>query len=561
MQNNSVAAGMWGRQGEPVPSLYAPPGTRSRPGSAAPPALQDPRAGHWDPRGVARCDRSPREAPGWSSNARAPRPLVPCSMVLRESPFANRFLSGLYSLGQYLLFPSYWAADCLLDLRETTAEQQQNQCRPCPLRALVTGPLLLLLLLLSMPVALLGLLLWLPLQAARRPFAYKHTAPSRHPEPWELPGTGKAFSFVSANVCLLPDGLAKFSNLGQMKQRVARIGQRLTQGEASASPRSSQFLLPTKYGTTMSSPRRSGSSARCPDASVAVEIPDGQGGAGPGEISVPFPPDVDFLCLQEVFDQRAGARLCQLLSPFYEHIVYDVGTCGLPGCCTLKVFNSGLFLASRYPVLAAQYHCYPNGTGEDALSAKGLLSVQPMHRSAATSSPWGSSGCSCSRTPTRSKGTSSPSTSFAGTSTSTTAPQIFPGDELEQTHIIFRQYQDPCRVGPRQDKPWAIGTLLNYLEIYEEAVSTPEKLKRTLEQEEGRRKYLACPILQDGCPDPSAAGSPWEGRRIDYILYREHPAPISLTTEVEKFSFITQLAGCSDHMAVGLRLLLNPAPQ
>ncbi|EMP29196.1 Sphingomyelin phosphodiesterase 3, partial [Chelonia mydas] len=124
----------------------------------------------------------------------------------------------------------------------------------------------------------------LPLQAARRPFAYKHTAPSRHPELWELPGTGKAFSFVSANVCLLPNGLAKNSNLGQMKQR--------------------------------------------------------------------------------------------LLSPFYEHIVYDVGTYGLNGCCTLKVLNSGLFLASRYPVLAAQYHCYPNGIREDALSAKGLLSVQ-----------------------------------------------------------------------------------------------------------------------------------------------------------------------------------------
>lgn len=38
--------------------------------------------------------------------------------------------------------------------------------------------------------------------------------------------------------------------------------------------------------------------------------------------------------------------------------------------------------------------------------------------------------------------------------------RIFPGDKLEQTHNIFQQYQDPCRVGPRQDKPWAIGTCL-----------------------------------------------------------------------------------------------------
>ncbi|XP_030405487.1 sphingomyelin phosphodiesterase 5-like isoform X2 [Gopherus evgoodei] len=435
-------------------------------------------------------------------------------MVLRESPFPNRLLSGLYSLGQYLLFPSYWAADCLLDLRETTAERQQRRCcRCCPLRALVTGPLLLLLLILSMPSALLGLLLWLPMQAARRPFAYKHNMLSRHPEVWELPGTGKVFSFVSANVCLLPNGLAKNSNLGQMKQRAARIGQCLTQGEASASfasPRSSQF--------------------------------DGEREAGPREISVPFPPDVDFVCLQEVFDQRAGAHLCQLLSPFYEHIVYDVGAYGLQGCCTLKVLSSGLFLASHYPVLAAQYRCYPNGIREDALSAKGLLSVQVQLGAAHGQRIVGYLNCTHLHAP-------------AGHS------MCYGGDELEQTHEIFRQYQDPCRVGPRQDRPWAIGTLLNYLHIHEEAVSTPEKLKRTLEQEEGRRTYLAGPILQDGRPDPSAAGSPWEGRRIDYILYREHPTTISLTTELEKFSFITQLAGCSDHVAVGLRLLLNAAPQ
>uniref|UniRef100_A0A452HG60 sphingomyelin phosphodiesterase n=1 Tax=Gopherus agassizii TaxID=38772 RepID=A0A452HG60_9SAUR len=473
-------------------------------------------------------------------------------MVLRESPFPNRLLSGLYSLGQYLLFPSYWAADCLLDLRETTAERQQRRCcRCCPLRALVTGPLLLLLLILSMPGALLGLLLWLPMQVARRPFAYKHNMLSRHPEVWELPGTGKVFSFVSANVCLLPNGLAKNSNLGQMKQRAARIGQCLTQGEASASfasPRSSQF--------------------------------DGEREAGPREISVPFPPDVDFVCLQEVFDQRAGAHLCQLLSPFYEHIVYNVGAYGLQGCCTLKVLSSGLFLASRYPVLAAQYCCYPNGIREDALSAKGLLSVQVQLGAAHGQRIVGYLNCTHLHAPIRCDQLTM-GLSWVQLFQDTHAQRgdvvafdVFCGDfnfdncssgGLEQTHEIFRQYQDPCRVGPRQDRPWAIGTspflLPCHLAPRPTLLMAPHAPRRTLEQEEGRRTYLAGPILQDGRPDPSAAGSPWEGRRIDYILYREHPTTISLTTEVEKFSFITQLAGCSDHVAVGLRLLLNPVPQ
>uniref|UniRef100_A0A8C3FHR3 sphingomyelin phosphodiesterase n=1 Tax=Chrysemys picta bellii TaxID=8478 RepID=A0A8C3FHR3_CHRPI len=451
-------------------------------------------------------------------------------MFLRESPFPNRLLRGLYSLGQHLLFPSYWATDCLLDLRETTAERRQRQC--CPLRALVTGPLLLLLLILSMPVALLGLLLWLPLQAARRPFTYKHNMLSRQPVGWELPGKGKAFSFVSANVCLLPNGLAKFSNLGQIKQRVAHIGQRLTEGEASAS-----FAGPRSH-----------------------QSPTGREGLGPGEISAPFPPDVDFMCLQEVFDQRAGARLCQLLSPFYEHIVYDVGAYGLQGCSALKVFNSGLFLASRYPVLAAQYRCYPNGICEDALSAKGLLSVQVQLGSAQRQRIVGYVNCTHLHAPAADAQIRCDQLTqgliwvqqFQDSHTQhgdVVAFDVFcgdfnfdncsSGDELEQTHDIFRQYQDPCRVGPRQDQPWAIGTCL----------AGPA----TLEQEEGRRTYLAGPILRDGRPDPSAAGSPWEGRRIDYILYREHPAPISLTTVSAQRGPLSPFRGATQPPALNLR--------
>lgn len=31
-------------------------------------------------------------------------------------------------------------------------------------------------------------------------------------------------------------------------------------------------------------------------------------------------------------------------------------------------------------------------------------------------------------------------------------------DNLEQNHCLFEEYRDPCRAGPRQEKPWVIGT-------------------------------------------------------------------------------------------------------
>lgn len=35
--------------------------------------------------------------------------------------------------------------------------------------------------------------------------------------------------------------------------------------------------------------------------------------------------------------------------------------------------------------------------------------------------------------------------------------RVFPEDKLEQQHALFTQYKDPCRLGPGEDKPWALG--------------------------------------------------------------------------------------------------------
>lgn len=38
-----------------------------------------------------------------------------------------------------------------------------------------------------------------------------------------------------------------------------------------------------------------------------------------------------------------------------------------------------------------------------------------------------------------------------------TCPLLPAGDEPNQSHEIFKLYRDPCRVGPKQDEPWAMG--------------------------------------------------------------------------------------------------------
>ncbi|XP_063183763.1 sphingomyelin phosphodiesterase 3-like isoform X1 [Chroicocephalus ridibundus] len=520
-----------------------------------------------------------------------PAPRLPPAMLLPESPFPSRALAALDSLAWGLLAPSVWAVNGLLDLRPTTAERGRWRCCGCAARA-VAAPAYAALLLLTLPLAALGLLLWLPVQATRRPFVYQYTAGTAPAEPWEL-RQRRTFTFLTANLCLLPSGLAKFSNLGQTPRRAAAIARRL----APASPRPHRghragLVEPrhgqaSSYGGTLCAAPR-------PPGSVTVEVETEPVTTEPtvaepvmteptvaepaASLAERFPSDADFVCLQEVFDAGAAAILRRRLSGTFPHLLWGVGGRGLRGGA-LKLLDSGLLLASRYPLLAARYHGFPNGAREDALAAKGLLVAQVLLGSARGRRVVGYLGCTHLQAPAgdgrireaqltlalgwlrlfreeqEQRGDVVAFDVFCG---DLNFDNCSPGDEPTQRHRLFEAYRDPCRRAPGQEEPWAIGTLLDHLRIYEEPVSTPEKMKRTLSQPGGRQRYLAGPILASGQPAPLAPG-PWHGRRLDYVLFRQPPGDPPLRTEVAAVSFVTQLATLSDHLPVALRLRVAPA--
>lgn len=117
----------------------------------------------------------------------------------------------------------------------------------------------------------------------------------------------------------------------------------------------------------------------------------------------------------------------------------------------------------------------------------------------------------------------------------------------EQGHKLFRSFQDPCRLGTCKEQPWALGTILRTSMLHHSIASSPEMLREALEEEKGRRLYLA------GAPNRRRSGTSWKGRRLDYIIYRGMPGS-PLSPEVEQVIFSTALAGLTDHLAVGLKL-------
>ncbi|KAM7075233.1 sphingomyelin phosphodiesterase 5-like isoform 1-T2 [Molossus nigricans] len=463
----------------------------------------------------------------------------PVPGALRPSPFPHPMLHALHGLARVLLFPAYWALDQLLGSWAPMA-------RPSRLKwlgaAAGAGAASLLLVLIGLPLALPGLLLWQLLQIWRRPFCYQpppqYWAP---PEPWRPPAEpARCFSFLSANLCLLPDGLARFSNLQHTQRRAEAVGALLLAG-----------LQSSRYGTMGCSPPGHGA----PSGVLIASLPAG----------------VDFVCLQEVFDLRAARRLVSRLAPSLGPVLYDVGTFGLQPGPHLKLLGSGLLLASRYPLLHAAFRSFPHARREDALASKGLLSAQAQVGILNGRRIVGFLHCTHLHAPSEDGPVRCKQLTLlldwaeqfeaeSRHSDDAVAFSVLLGDlnfdncsldnAEEQEHKLFSRFRDPCRLGTRQEQPWALGTVLNTSRLHHSVACSPEMLRRALEQEEGRHRYLAGP------PHGGPRTKPWRGRRLDYITYRGAPGG-PLSPEVEQVTFSTALAGLTDHLAVGLRLRVS----
>ncbi|XP_062855762.1 sphingomyelin phosphodiesterase 3 [Trichomycterus rosablanca] len=653
-------------------------------------------------------------------------------MVLHASPYPSAFLSFLNSVSWALVFPCYWMLDSLLaSCVPTSLEKRRRSQDPCSflaLRMLISTPLYLVLLVASLPFALLGFLVWAPLQASRHPYVYSYRKPdARRAEHGNAAGSsewrpqGRSFCFGSANVCLLPDSLARFNNLADTQRRAREVGKRIRNGASrpqikiyidsptntSISAVSFCSLATQGFRRTSSLDQRpepsavtdaevdpgadcpvhspGGPSSDCPvhnapsvpdcplhpndeepspvcpvhqptDQQASSECPvhsqtavsdsedcpmhpsgvqisitspepepfeDEVQNHRPSEDNMPnntlsqhrtsvfkrptgrkrrhgddgfdheisafFPANLDFLCLQEVFDRRATERLVCQLHGYFPYVLSDVGRYGWKGCCSrFKFLNSGLVLASRYPILDAHYECYTNGRAEDALASKGALYakvqvgtsqqgqrvvgyITSTHLHAIESDAavrceqldmllqWGTEfRRATSQSSAQEKGLED-QVAFDVILGDLNFDNCSSEDKLEQQHTIFTQYRDPCRLGPGEDKPWALGTLLDPSGLYDEEVSSPESLQKVMENEEGRKEYLVFPASKNQCPSQKGRKIPLKGngRRIDYILYREEGLQSDWKVDIEEFSFITQLAGLTDHLSVAARLAVS----
>lgn len=91
-------------------------------------------------------------------------------------------------------------------------------------------------------------------------------------------------------------------------------------------------------------------------------------------INEDIPDDLDVICLQEVFNEDAWKILNEKLRSKYPYILFDAHRVRVTNL-KFSMVNSGLYIASKYPIVQSKFYPFKNSYAEDALSGKGKVKI------------------------------------------------------------------------------------------------------------------------------------------------------------------------------------------
>ncbi|CAG5113054.1 Oidioi.mRNA.OKI2018_I69.chr2.g7203.t2.cds [Oikopleura dioica] len=339
-------------------------------------------------------------------------------------------------------------------------------------------------------------------------------APEAPPED-VLKRESKTISVFTNNTCLMPEGLSRVNNLPYTLERATQIGDIL--------------LNP---------------SGKRHDEIINEDIPD----------------DLDVICLQEVFNEDAWKILNDKLRSKYPYILFDAHRVRVTNF-KFSMVNSGLYIASKYPIVQSKFYPFKNSYAEDALSGKGLLCAEirigektsiiiaNTHMQAPTASFVKSSATRTEQY----KEMEDYMSEFGDMAELEVQAEIITGDfntdprsPIDDACLksqIFEDFRDPLA-------HCELGSCLKVVASRLEEVQTPSGLKQVLLDKDPKFIWSSSKLNKDTGEVESLDNG---CTRFDYILILPHtPKPISVTAQ-----FHTKLAGLTDHVPISAVLSLQ----
>ena len=324
--------------------------------------------------------------------------------IVKENPYSSVILNYLDR------FTRIWMSLVKVSFDRTFyvfCSTTQEKRRPYLLlhRYVLVFPLALLSFILTVPLGLLAFLVWVTFQHKRKPYLFSRTDDLLIGNDKSVgKGLPEEFSFMTSNICLLPECFSRYNNLSHTGWRAKQIGKILAGTVNPVSPLGPAY---TSNGNVMGDVEN-------PNILLSAAVPNyddsyakmSKNGHWPthdvnhnGNIlashsilppsttlsmtktpkfstsALASMPDVDFLFLQEASWELSYAEsLAKELHRKFPYVIYDIGAYTLSG--NLYVGNSGLMLASKYPVQDIRFSVYPPGISQCRFASKGLLQVK-----------------------------------------------------------------------------------------------------------------------------------------------------------------------------------------
>ncbi|KAG7164617.1 Sphingomyelin phosphodiesterase 3-like [Homarus americanus] len=397
------------------------------------------------------------------------------------------------------------------------------------LRCLVMGPISLVLAFVFAPLVFIGYVLWVLLNkfADVQPFYYVSPScqqPSVYKEGSEC---ASKFTFCSANVLLSSKIVECINNVRCGSGRVHKIARGLLQQDPSLND-SRNLHPPTKRENIVQSKL----------------------------------PEVDVIILQEVLERSRAKQLIKYFESKYPYCIYDVSVHSMT--TNLCAVGSGLFLASRYPVLEATFHPFTYKTHygifldlgiltENSEAVRGVGYVTNIHTQLEEVRQRVKSYISNTHNPQNEV------VVFSVIGGDFNCDNMSPGDAGTQDLPLWDEYKDPCRECAGTDKPWTVGTEHRQRRLHDPVLEKPEIFRDILLDDVQRRIFMLDANIKEQTlelmwvnPKPGPSGmveAIKEGgrRRIDHLILRNGDM-----VKPTAFWFSTVIGGLSDHMPVAL---------
>ncbi|ESO82765.1 hypothetical protein LOTGIDRAFT_229790 [Lottia gigantea] len=466
-------------------------------------------------------------------------------MKLHTKPFPGPVYEYIFFLS-WLLFKPFWTSlNCLLSLVLATTAERKSPNHLFIKRFCLLLPYLLLTIILS-PFALIGYILRCVVYTRRNPYTLSIQKTSSNQQTKHQLGE---IGIGTLNLCLLPEYLSRSNNLANASYRTKEIGKKI-------------IIDQMYYGER--------------DTNKGLKMKSNSLNAG---VTCHFP-NMDFVCLQEVWQSDYSMLLKNELHKIYPYIICDVGMYSRHS--NFYCLNSGLMFASKYEIIGADFQHFNSSCKQCVYSSKGLLMVKVLlwyenvredkavvgyiyitHLQAYQ----GKLNINCKQLDEIVKWTKefrekskkdNDIVAFDIICGDFNFDNISPGDKEAREHEIFNLYKDDGRVKTGVDQDWTIGTEMRQLNMYNEEVLTPEGLKLCLDTPIKRQEYLTDGDIIEAnldtivyTPHKTTLSNVGGKRRIDYIIHNKQCPVVPY-----QFNFITRLTTLTDHIPVVMQFYI-----